>query len=224
MAPRSSSVAARMVTPPIRGRSSGGCTVFRQRSSPEKEQTAEEKEVESEMPGEAQVLAGVTETSATDIEASRLRDDSSGNENGHQHGENQNAAAIQHAGDQGEPAKDFQPGQIKRQPDADRPGQCFVVINISREPNRVQDLDYARVNEQPADDERHHPPKETGGDPRLSQLDVGRWTLDVGRFHHGFSFFHASHPPSRTKTLVRPASLRKRCAISRLEPQPSLLQ
>src|SRR5688572_25441821 len=113
MASRSFRVAARILTPPIRGRSSGGCAIARQRSSPEKEQAAEENKIEGEVPGEIQVLAGVTEASAADVEASCLRDDRGDNENGHQHGENQNAAAIQHAGDQGEPAKDFQPGQIK---------------------------------------------------------------------------------------------------------------
>src|SRR5687768_2618184 len=116
MTSRSFSVEARMITPPATRSSSGDCAIGRQPSSPEKEQAAQQNEIEGEMPGEAKILAGVAEAAATDIEAARFRHDRGDDEDGHEHRENKHSAAIQHARDQGHPAKDFEPGQIKRQP------------------------------------------------------------------------------------------------------------
>ena len=64
----------------------------------------------------------------------------------HQGRDNEDAAAEKNARDQSEAAENFQPWQIEREPNPDWPRQHFVVVDIPRELDRIDDLDDAGVD------------------------------------------------------------------------------
>src|SRR4051812_37639618 len=106
------------------------------------------------MPREIEILAGVAKTTAADVESPRFGNDARDNENRHETRDDEYAAAIKNARDQGEPAEDLQPRQIKREPDPCLPGQHFVIVDVSGELDWIDDLDRPGVNEESADDDR----------------------------------------------------------------------
>lgn len=114
------------------------------------------------MPGEAEGFARVTETTAVDIEAARFSHDRRYDEDRHEHRQDEHPAAIQNARNQSQSAENLKPGQIERQPHPDRPGQRFVILDISRKPDRIQNLDHPRIDEQPSDDNRDKAPGDLG--------------------------------------------------------------
>ena len=54
--------------------------------------------------------------------------------------------------DERDSAENFQPGQIKREPDADCPRKNFVIIDVVGKTDRIERFDCAGVNENAADD------------------------------------------------------------------------
>ena len=64
------------------------------------------------MPREIEMLARVAEAAATHVESARLGDDAGDDEERYQAGHDEDAAAIENARDQSEPAENFQPGEI----------------------------------------------------------------------------------------------------------------
>src|ERR1041384_7560222 len=99
------------------------------------------------MPREVEILAGVSEAAAAHIESARFGNDADNDEDRHQRRYDKYPTAIENARDQGKAAKNFQPWEIQRQKNAELPGQHFVVVDISRELHRLDDLDHAGVNE-----------------------------------------------------------------------------
>ena len=112
------------------------------------------------MSGEAPVLAGVTEAAAGDIEAANFGRDRGDDENGGKHGQDRQSSEIKTARDQREPAKDFQPGQIKCESHTNRPGQDFVIIDVAGESDWIERFDYTGINENAANDKFRNPPEE----------------------------------------------------------------
>lgn len=101
------------------------------------------------------MLAGMTKAAAGDVEAANFRSDGGADENQNEQSEDRQSAAIEETKDQRDAAQDFQPRQIKREPDADKPRQHLEIVDIETELDRIQDLDNASVDEDPANDERH---------------------------------------------------------------------
>ena len=98
------------------------------------------------------MLAGVTETTAGNVEATSPRRHGGADENQDQRAQERQPAAIKEPEDKGETAKDFQPWQIKRQPHASEPGQRFIIIDVIGKLNRIERLKQTGVNENPTDD------------------------------------------------------------------------
>src|SRR5207248_5762110 len=114
----------------------------------------------------------------------------------------EDAAAEKNARDQSEPAENFQPGEIERQPDGNAPRQRLVVVDIARELDRIDDLDRPRVNEERANQDRD----------------------DLRDPSHFFPS-HASQPPFRIRmSLGSFASARNRRATSSARLQLAALQ
>jgi len=107
------------------------------------------------------MLAGMTETTAGNVESSSLRRHGGADENQDQSAQDQQSAAVKEAEDKGETAKDFQPGQIKRQPYANEPGQGFVIIDVNRKLSRIDCLKHAGVNENPTADYGQNSPDDS---------------------------------------------------------------
>ena len=135
--------------------SSLACTAEEKR-----EQRHENCEVGSEVRGEAPVLAGVTETAAGDIEAASFCSNRGNEEDHNERSQNRQCAAIKEAKNQGEAAKNFQPGQIKCQPHSDGPRYNFVMINVVGELDRIDCFKHAGVNENCANDKIENAPDE----------------------------------------------------------------
>ena len=107
------------------------------------------------MPGKAQVFAGMAETTATDIEPAGPGSDGGDDEDKHECSQNKYAAAIKNARNQSEAGEDFEPGEEQREPDAELPWKRFVIVDVSRELDRIDHLDRAGVNEQCANQNRY---------------------------------------------------------------------
>jgi len=108
---------------------------------------------------ETPVLARVTETSASDIETANFRSDRGDEEDHDERGQNRQCAAIEEAKNQGETAKDFQPGQIKCERHSDGPWQNFVMIDIVGELDRIDRFKHASINENGGNDKVDNPPE-----------------------------------------------------------------
>ena len=121
-----------------------------------------------------------------------------------------------------ESGKNFQPGQIEREPDADRPGQNFVVVDVVGEANWIERFDHAGVNEKAADDKIDNAPNNIAArevhfteqtpnaqrptpnaqwQKQTSDFIIERWALSVGRFLHLLVLSHSSQPPWSTNTF-----------------------
>jgi|SRR5262249_13088632 len=112
------------------------------------------------MRAEVPILAGVPETTAGDIEAAHFRGDCRADKNQNQRGQDQQTTAVKKSEDEREAAKDFQPRQINCEPHTNEPRQGFVILDVIRELNRVEDLNYAGVNKNATDDEVDNTPEE----------------------------------------------------------------
>src|SRR5438309_4540985 len=83
---------------------------------PQEQKSAEEREVEREMPGEAERLACMSEATAGDIESTGFGHHAGNKENSHESRHNEYGPTKENARNQSEPAEDFQPGKIERGP------------------------------------------------------------------------------------------------------------
>lgn len=127
----------------------------------ERDQRREQNKIEREMPGEAEIFARVSKATATDVEPARFGHDSGDDEYEHQSREDKNASAKKNARDKGEAGKNFQPRQVKRQPDARLPGQHLVIVDIPRESDSIEEFHDAGVDKKAADDYRDNEPKKS---------------------------------------------------------------
>ena len=64
---------------------------------PERDEYGEQNKIKRQMTEEAEVFAGVTEATTSDVEASGFRDNARDDEDRNENGQNQQAAAIQQA-------------------------------------------------------------------------------------------------------------------------------
>ncbi len=117
---------------------------------------------------QAPVFAGATETTAADVESADFCRNGGRDEDGNERGQDRQSPEIKAPRDQCESAEDFQPGQIKREPDTDHPRQNLVVVDIVGETNRIERFDRAGVNENAADDKIDNAPCD--GTPREIHL------------------------------------------------------
>src|SRR5205814_9125628 len=92
---------------------------------PKEQQTSEQEKIESQVPREIQILAGVTETAAAHVEPAGFGGDADNNKKRHQGRYDKHAAAKEDARNQRESAENFEPGEIERQPDTGLPWQHF---------------------------------------------------------------------------------------------------
>lgn len=113
------------------------------------------------------MLARVPEATARDIEAAHLRSNRCADENHSQRGQDRQSAAINKTEDEREPAKNFQPRQIKREADADKPRKRFVIIDVESELDRIEHFYHAGVNKNPSDDQIEDSPN-----PNLHRLNI----------------------------------------------------
>ena len=124
------------------------------------EQPGQNGEIGRHVSGETPVLAGVAETAASDIEAADSGGDGCDNEDQDQRGQDRQCTAIEESEDQRDATENFQPGQIKRDRDRNRPRKNFVIIDVAGEANRVEHFEYAGINENSADDKIDDAPKD----------------------------------------------------------------
>jgi len=193
---------------------------------------------------QAPVFARATETTAADVESADFCRNGGRDEDGNERGQDRQSPEIKAARDQCESAEDFQPGQIKRDPDTDHPRQNLVVVDVVGETNRIERFNRAGVNENATDYKIDNAPCD--GTPRENHLLQKRpsaqrptpniecrgsefpiirgSTFSVRCLLHFFVLSHSSQPPSSTKTFLSCASSRKRRATSRLALQLWLLQ
>src|SRR2546423_7160205 len=155
------------------------------------------------MPGEAEVFTRVSKATATDIEPARFRHDAGDDEYEHPSSEDKNTSTKKNARDEGETGKNFEPGQIEGEPDAELPRQHLIVVDVARERDRLDDFDDAGVDEQRANQDSDEPQND--------------------RLH--FFFSQASQPPFRIRiSLGNFASSRRRRATSSARLQLAALQ
>ncbi len=110
---------------------------------------------------ETPVLAGMTETTTGNIEPPNFCRNRRAEKNQNESTQDRQSAAIEKPEDQCESAENLQPGQIEGEPNADGPGQNFVVVDIEPEADWIEHLDRAGVNENTANDEVDDAPEET---------------------------------------------------------------
>jgi hypothetical protein len=175
------------------------------------------------MGSETPVLARVTEATAGNVEPPYLCDGTCRDEHQGQRRQNEQSAAVKEPQDKSKAAEQFQPWQIKGQPNAHRPRQHFVIVDVDGKSHWINGLDHARVNKDSANDEIQQTPEELRGMAlqRFNDLTIER--LNRSSLHL-FDLSHSSHPPSRTKTFFNCASSRSRFATSRLALQLCALQ
>src|SRR6476661_3143241 len=113
------------------------------------------------MTWETPVLAGVTETAASDIESANFCRDRREREDHNRRTQNQQRATIQKSKHKPERAENFQPRKIKRERDADGPRQHFVIVDVVRELNRVNRFQRSGVNENAGDGKVDNSPNES---------------------------------------------------------------
>jgi hypothetical protein len=104
------------------------------------------------MRAEVPVLTGMTEAAASDVEPAHFRENGRTDENRYQRRQNRQCTAVEKMEHDREPAEDFEPRQVKRQAYTGEPRQHFVVVDVVREHDRVERLNYAGVNKNPAED------------------------------------------------------------------------
>ncbi len=126
--------------------------------SPQRDYRSDDREIERHVPGKRQLIAHVTEATATDVNPARLGRDACTNEDEQEREQERKSPAIQTPKDQRKPATHFQPGQIEREPHIQGPGKDVIILDIAGEANRVPCFQRARVNEKRADDDRQYAP------------------------------------------------------------------
>ena len=112
------------------------------------------------MGGEVPVLAGVTKTAAGDVQAADFCGNCGDEEDRDEPSQDRQSTEIKTPGDQGKTAEHFQPGQIKRDADTDCPRQNFVIVDVVREMDGIENFDCSRVNENAGNDKIHAAPEE----------------------------------------------------------------
>jgi len=135
-------------------------SISRHDSKGERQQDTENCEIEREMRGEIPVLADVTETAEGNVQATDFCGNCGDEEDPDERRKDGQSTEIKTAQDQGKSAEYFQPGQIKRKPDADRPRQNFVIVDVVSELDGVENFDRAGINENSADDKIDDAPDE----------------------------------------------------------------
>src|SRR5688572_11021839 len=103
----------------------------------------------------------MTEASATDIDSPRLRSDAGADENDQEREENCKRPRIQTPKDQRQPAKNFQPRQVKRQRQIHDPGKNMIILDVAGKASGVPYFQSPRVDKQPANDYREDAPEKS---------------------------------------------------------------
>src|SRR5438552_17328954 len=116
------------------------------------------------MSGEAPVLGGVAKAAAGDVEAANFVGNGGDDEDGDERGQDRQSPKKKTVGDEREPAKNFQPRQIKCEADANCPWQNFVIVDVIGETDRIERFNRTGVNENAADDKFRDPPGESRND------------------------------------------------------------
>jgi hypothetical protein len=130
-------------------------------------QGGKNRQIQRQMRWETPVLAGVTETAASDIEAANFCRDRGDEEDHNERSQNRQRATIEQAKNQGETTKNFQPRQIKREADSTGPWQNFVIVDIVSELDRIECFKCAGINENSSNDKIDNAP-----DERLNHLTI----------------------------------------------------
>lgn len=105
------------------------------------------------MSGETPVFARMTKAAASDVEPADLSRDRRTDENADEPSQDRQSSSIKDPENKGDSTKNFQPGQIKCEPDANRPRENFVVIDVVGKTNRIQHFENSSINENSADNE-----------------------------------------------------------------------
>ena len=106
------------------------------------------------------IFADVTEAAAADVESADFCGNRCGHEDEDKQGQDRQSPEIKAARDQSDSAQNFEPGQIKREPNTDCPRQNFVIIDVVGEMNRIECFNRTGINENSADDNVHQSPNE----------------------------------------------------------------
>ena len=109
------------------------------------------------MRGETEVVAGRTKTSAADIDAAQFCRKSGADEKKIECDKNCHRSGVKPAGNERETAKDFQPGQVKRQSHTERPRNNVIILDVTRETDRLDRLQDAGVDENSSNDKIEGP-------------------------------------------------------------------
>src|SRR5437660_12038411 len=104
------------------------------------------------------MLTGVTETAASDIETAQFRSDGCADEDHDQRGQDRQPAAIEKSKDYREAAKNLEPRQVKCESYANKPWQRFIIVDVIRELDRIENFEDAGVNKNSADDKVDNAP------------------------------------------------------------------
>jgi hypothetical protein len=120
---------------------------------------SEDAEIDAHVLGKTPVLARVTKAPAGDIKAANFRGNRGDEEDRNERSQDRQCAAIEETENQAETAEDFQPWQIKREPDSDRPGQNFVIVDVVGELDWIERLNPAGINENGGNDKIDNAPE-----------------------------------------------------------------
>ena len=145
--------------------------------------------IQNEVPGEREIAARVSETAAGNIDPAGLRGDGHRDEHDEERDRDEERTVVEPAENERQPANNFQPGQIKREPHANRPGDDLVVANVDRELRRVVNLHDPGVNKNRAGQKTERAPNERASNEAEKILAACA---------HFPVFCHSSQPPCKT--------------------------
>jgi len=150
----------RIISSSRRARWPGICTRPRHAAVAKRSQSGENRQIQRQVRRKTPILARVTETAASDVKTANFCCNRSDEKYHNEHSQNRQRATIEQAKNQSEAAKNFQPRQIKREPDSDGPRQNFVMIDVVSELDRIERFKHAGINENGGKDEIDNPPDE----------------------------------------------------------------
>ena len=127
---------------------------------PKREQRGENSEIGRQVRRETPVLAGVTETTAGDIESAYFCRGGREGEDHDQRGQDAQRATIEKPDHERNAAENFKPGQIERESDTNGPRQDLEIFDIVSELNRVEHFERAGINKNAGHTEIDNPPKD----------------------------------------------------------------
>ena len=108
---------------------------------------------------EAPMLAGVTKTTAGNIQPTRFGRHGRADENHDERGKGQQSAALEKKKNQCDSAQDFQPRQKKCEPHAHEPRQDFKIVDVQPELDGVVHFEHAGVDEDPPNNQFQDSPR-----------------------------------------------------------------